>query len=87
MKIEVRESFPGELDSMEPSDIELKLHEALHAVADQIIKARKPHEGVPTIKALDTIAEQMAGLYEARMRKMMTDAAKYDPAEYLDFTG
>lgn len=86
MKIEVRESFPGELESLEPSDIEMKLHEALHAVADQIIKARKPHEGVPTIKAFDTLADQMAGMYEERMRKMMADAAKYDPKTYLDFS-
>jgi len=86
MKIEVRESYPGELQELSPRDLEEKLHNALHAVADQLIKGRSPHSGVPTIKALDEVASQISGLYEERMRKMAQDAKKYDPEKYLDFT-
>ncbi len=86
MKIEVRESYPGELQELDPREIESRLHDALHAVADQLIKGRKAHEGVPTIKAIDELASQVSGLYESRMQKMSKEASKYDPEEHLDFT-
>lgn len=85
MKIELRESYPGELQKLDPREIEQKVHDALHACCDQLIKARKPHEGVPTIKAIDELADQVSGLYEDRMRKMMQEARKYSPKEHLNF--
>ena len=86
MKIEVRESYPGELQELGQREVEEKLHDALHAVCDQLIKGRKGHKGVPTVKALDELANQVSGLYEERMRKMMKDAAKYDPKKHLNYT-
>lgn len=86
MKIELRESYPGELQELDPREIEQKVHDALHACCDQLIKGRKPHAGVPTIKAIDELADQVSGLYEERMKKMMREAAKYDPKKHLDFT-